>query len=205
MVNPPEVIHFNNFKGVSHKSIVTEIIDKFGLKEEEAKLLMLYGCCSNRFAPSKQYIENKTGILKEHVSRVRKKLVDDGFIEYSNENGVYTIYLDWQQLRDLASVPADKVGKKKTRIVAKVDHNWTPKYAYFNNKHMSDETKMMLFASEFWNIPLNNIYPEEDETFGMSKEFLAQKAKDAHEFFYEGGFEREFPEVAQMDFGPVPF
>ena len=203
---PPEVIHLSFVKGASHKEIIQDIINKFGLKSEEAKLLMLYGTCRNRFKPSRKYIEGKTGILKDNITRVRKKLVDHGFIElYKRKDGTSAIYIDWVQLRDLASIPKDMLGKKKNRYVAKVDHAWTPKYSYLDSKTLSDETKMMLFASDYWDIPLTKDCSEEDETFGMQDSFLEEKKKDAEEFFFGGGFEKEFPEVASMVLEPVPF
>lgn len=201
---PPEIIHLNFIKG-SHKDIIQDVIDKFGLKSEEAKLLMLYGTCKNRFKPSRKYIEKKTGIKKDNISRVRKKLVDHGFIElYKRKtDGTSAIYIDWIQLRDLASIPKDMLGKRKTRRVAKVDHSWTPKYTYLASS-LSNETKMMRFASDYWNIPLTDDYSEED-TISMPDSFLEEKRKDAEEFFFEGGFEKEFPEVASMILEPVPF
>lgn len=203
---PPEVIHFNNKKGISHKEIIQDIIDKFGLKKEEARLLILYACCCSGFRPSKQYVENNTGILKDNVDRARKKLVDDGLIEYcKRQDGTSAIYIDWSQLVDLASIPKEMLGKKKNRIVAKVDHAWTPRYSYLKSGALSDEAKMVRFASDFWNIPFTEDCPEEDDTFEMPDALLEQKKKDADEFFFGGGFEKEFPDVANMVLEPVPF
>ena len=170
---PPIVRHFNSIDGENHLALVQEVVDKFSLKREEAKLLALYAACHSGFAPSKKYIEDKTGIGANHICRARSKLVNDHFIGYSKSFN--EIWIDWAHLRGLASVPKDMVASKKHRYIGAVNpfrgRSYIEKYGHSPRTSSERELMMLEFVRLIWGIDsldddiLYEIDKEDDEPY----------------------------------------
>jgi len=144
---PAYIKHYSYKEGESHKDLVNDIIHKFKIKSENAKVFSLYCLCQGGFRPSKQYIQNKTGVTKNHILRARQWLVDNGFIGFNKEDN--EIQIDWFQLRALASIPENEIPKRKLYSIGNI---YLPKKEAEKSK--DNDLALMEWISEFYNIPL---------------------------------------------------
>lgn len=145
---PAYIHHYYAHTGENHEELINDIVCKFKVKRTYAALFRLYCLSSGGFRPSKQYIQDKTGILKDNVLRTRKWLVDFGLIGFDEEAN--EIQVDWDHLRALASVPEEQIPVRSHYKIGKVNphRNAEPK--------LSDDDMIatMQFISEVYGIPL---------------------------------------------------
>lgn len=160
---PAYIKHYSYKEGESHKDIVQDIIRKFRIKNENAKVFSLYCLSQGGFRPSKQYIENKTGVAKNNVLRARKWLVDNGLIGFDKEAN--EIQIDWFQLRNLALIPEEEIPIRKKYSIGKIDIQKKG-----DEKSKDSDLFLMEWISEFYGIPLTF----DNDTWDRTEEATAE-------------------------------
>lgn len=165
---PAYIHHYYGHVGENHDALTEEVIQKFHIKKTYAALFRLYCLSSGGFRPSKQYIENKTGIASTHVSRTRQWLVDFGLIGFDKEAN--EIQIDWDQIRGLASVPADQIPCRSHYKISKVNPHRNQEPV----KSKDELIATMQWISELYGIPLtfeNNEWDGSEESTNELNEF----------------------------------
>lgn len=72
------------------------------LKKQATALLQYYANQANHFRPALATVEKATGIPRNKISEIRKRIADHGLIAYSEAEEY--IYIDWQHIRIYAAL-----------------------------------------------------------------------------------------------------
>lgn len=96
---PPQIIH-SEPRPQEYRQMIEDAARNIHLRRQSASLLICYASHANRFRPALKLISEQTKIAPQDISKVRKRLVEHGLIDYSAEHGF--IFIDWQRIRAFA-------------------------------------------------------------------------------------------------------
>lgn len=97
--SPPQIIH-SEPRPEAYRQMIEDASRNIHLRKQSSALLLCYASHANHFRPALELIEKQTGIAKNKVSEIRKRLHDRGLISYNAEQGY--IYIDWRRVRAFA-------------------------------------------------------------------------------------------------------
>ena len=115
---PTAIIHHLGFCPYQYRhEVLDEALEKLRIKTEAAKLMKLYASCPEGFRPSTTYILERTGIKQNNVARARAKLAQYGLLGFVDNK----IYIDWSQIRVLASLDPKLMGSPHKAFISPVE------------------------------------------------------------------------------------
>ena len=97
---PPKIIHSMR-RPENYRQLTHDAANNVHLRKQATALLECYACHTNGFRPAAKLIERETGIARQDISKVRKRLVTHGLIAYHDPPGF--IFIDWERIRVFAS------------------------------------------------------------------------------------------------------
>lgn len=126
MKSPP-AIHHEPPRPQQYCQMIKDAARNVKLPKSPTNLLALYADCEEGFRPALHFVEGKTGIGHDHVSRTRDYLNDRGLIQYDNAAGKITIR--WDRIKAFAMLTEPIVGAKKERFCPSTDSK-TKEYSH---------------------------------------------------------------------------
>ena len=111
----PEIYHVGK-RPARYLEAIEACARNIHLREQSIVLLKYYASQANGFKPAGKTVEEKTGIPKNKISEVRKRLVNHGLVDYQSNPGI--ICICWQNIKTLADLteplrlPQDKTKYK---------------------------------------------------------------------------------------------
>ena len=90
--------------------IMQAACDNLHISGQARRLLAFYADQADGFTPALELIHKKTGLDRKDFSKIRKLLVDNGFIRYEPNK---VIDLDWDRIRLYSTFDKDKVHPKR--------------------------------------------------------------------------------------------
>ena len=99
--NPPQILH-SEPRPENYRRMIHDAAHNIHMRKQATALLECYASHANTFRPAAKVITRQTGIAKQDISKVRKRLVEYGLIAYQDYPGF--IFIDWHRIRIYAQL-----------------------------------------------------------------------------------------------------
>ncbi|MDO5325210.1 MAG: hypothetical protein Q4G00_00685 [Clostridia bacterium] len=96
----PRIIHSER-RPCCFRQMILDAARNIHLRKQATNLLSFYAGLRHGYCPRLDEITKATGIARQDISKVRKRLMTRGLIDYQPESYVF---IDWRHIRILASL-----------------------------------------------------------------------------------------------------